>query len=668
MTITRKQSGNPFSTSTGLKLGSIYSSNVERTAYHLQLFKALYDLPSFQHEETVTPDLFAYCQQRNHFINIIAYQSRKIFLARSMGAMLGWALPGSSILSNKDELLQDAVYRIISRDIPNIEIGEPTPIAYLEKTYKCNNETVTHHGISFMARVRSPRLEKIEHDEYIKGRFIAVDNIREIKRMNSFDAELFNLAKSHICALKHEDIETIESEILSSDSISAAARYLHDNVVGPFGREFSSKKIKKEILKYIKETDYFLDVACGDDDFIWQAAGKAKFCAANDIQWKLITTLISKQKNHANKVVFVNHDACALPFKKRFDLVLCKNMLHHMATRDQLVSLLTSLRQVAKRILIVDPEDPTSSQLGRMWHHYYVKFLKDRGERLFNQELLEKTIREFYTDASNINVQKLHTIKGYFIFASIEFIEDSARDLSLSSEENDTALRVIEIMHDKRLVILDFDGLLFDTERPFLEAIRKVLKKHGIELQDNDYISTDLQHGTSLLEHYVETGLLDSNNISKIQDEIYFEYNQLIENGITAMPGAIKTIELLDGKYKIAIASSSKRIFIDRILKQHGLAGKFDFIVARENTRNLKPNPECLKLILKELSHNINESIIFEDTLRGLRAAKAIGMKCIIVPNDLTKEGSFDGADLVVNSLLDLVSIFEVAQKRRGNE
>ena len=209
-------------------------------------------------------------------------------------------------------------------------------------------------------------------------------------------------------------------------------------------------------------------------------------------------------------------------------------------------------------------------------------------------------------------------------------------------------------MDNRKAVIFDFDGLLFNTERPFLDAIRKVLHQKGIVLQDRDYINMDLQNGTSVLEHFLEIGLLD--NIDHLQAEIYAEYDRLLDQGVKEMPGAKEIVTQLFGKYKLAIASSSKRTFINKVLRNHGLSEKFDVIISRENTRHLKPDPECLRLILRQLHLQADECVLIEDTVRGLKAAKALGMRCIIVPNELTIGAAFEGADVIITSLLEAMA------------
>ena len=45
------------------------------------------------------------------------------------------------------------------------------------------------------------------------------------------------------------------------------------------------------------------------------------------------------------------------------------------------------------------------------------------------------------------------------------------------------------------------------------------------------------------------------------------------------------------------------------------------------------------------------ECLVIEDSANGLRAADAAGMRCLIVPNDITRSMDFTGAYQVLDSL-----------------
>jgi beta-phosphoglucomutase-like phosphatase (HAD superfamily) len=54
------------------------------------------------------------------------------------------------------------------------------------------------------------------------------------------------------------------------------------------------------------------------------------------------------------------------------------------------------------------------------------------------------------------------------------------------------------------------------------------------------------------------------------------------------------------------------------------------------------------------------ECIVVEDSLRGLTAARAAGLRCVVVPSELTRGSDFSGADRVLESLPDLIAELEL--------
>lgn len=200
-----------------------------------------------------------------------------------------------------------------------------------------------------------------------------------------------------------------------------------------------------------------------------------------------------------------------------------------------------------------------------------------------------------------------------------------------------------------KAIVFDLDGLLVDTERLFFSAMKKSLKEFGINLKKIEYINMDLQNGTSVLEHFQSIGKISS--IKNVQKKIYHNYFHLLKSDLKPIPGAPEAVRRLSDKFTLGIASSSKKLYIKYILKHLKLGKYFQEIVSRESTNNLKPDPECLLLLLKKFNLQPKECVLIEDSLRGLKAAKAIGMPCIIIPNIYTKNFTYSDADVVLSSI-----------------
>lgn len=634
---------NLLSSEVMLLLGRLYRSNLERTRATLDFYKLLYDLPVIKKEYKVTKELFRYCKRRNFFLTILAFNNNQVFLKRSFGENLKWELPGGSIRSRGEESFEDATSRIIERDIPKIEISELTPIAYIEKKYFYEDQFVEHYGLSVMGRVRSPSPTEIEKNEAIKGRFVGLGNREELNRLLRLDRELVAIGSDFLKDVDLTHIESIESEIDSSKQIPRVNTFLHNRIIRPLLRPYSSDRIKRKILSYVKEDYHVLDIACGDDDFIYTLAHISKLCVGNDITWSSIKKIASKSKAISN-LLFTNHDACNLPFSKKFDLTLCKNLLHHMSSAEELESLFNSLKKVSNRILIVDPEDPRNNVLSRLWNFYYRVFLRDQGERFYSQDFLNNLLSEYF-GAENIKKDKVLTIKGYFMFFHINL--SPSIDLQKSNKTDRVGTKAI---------IFDLDGLLVDTEPIFLRAIKNALLKIKVDVSDKDYIDHDLQNGSSIFNMLLSKGhIKNRDQLREIENECYNNYRKLLLKGFRPMPGAVESIKRLKLQYRLAVASSSRKEFIELILSKLNLLQSFEVIISREDVQDIKPSPECLLKAAAKLKIDVNECILVEDSMRGVRSAEKAKMRVIVIPNELTNQITYNNV-LVLPSLNELTS------------
>lgn len=110
-----------------------------------------------------------------------------------------------------------------------------------------------------------------------------------------------------------------------------------------------------------------MDVSCGDDSTIIDTVSlyhdQIDIAIGNDIsrsQIEILSSLRTDDRIESYKrLFFTNHNASNLPFKQDFfDVVLCKNTLHHMPNRESLEGLLSSCFSCGKELLIVEIEDP----------------------------------------------------------------------------------------------------------------------------------------------------------------------------------------------------------------------------------------------------------------------------------------------------------------------
>ncbi len=121
----------------------------------------------------------------------------------------------------------------------------------------------------------------------------------------------------------------------------------------------NNQKIKNWIADQCVNAQKIIDVSCGDDTMVHQLAkDHEKLIVANDISRSQVQLLKTSYVN----ILSTNHNASHLPFKdKIFDIAICKNTLHHMPHRLNLLSMLYSMKRIAKKIILVEIENPNET-------------------------------------------------------------------------------------------------------------------------------------------------------------------------------------------------------------------------------------------------------------------------------------------------------------------
>ena len=123
------------------------------------------------------------------------------------------------------------------------------------------------------------------------------------------------------------------------------------------------------------------------------------------------------------EVIFTNHNAASLPFiNKVFDVAYCSNTLHHMPNKKTLINLLNSMERIAKKLVIVEIENPSivggfPKFLNKYW---YIKYLKDVGGAYLSEQQFRLIINNTFSKKYDIKFQIFENIMGRYMIAIIE--------------------------------------------------------------------------------------------------------------------------------------------------------------------------------------------------------------------------------------------------------
>jgi HAD superfamily hydrolase (TIGR01509 family) len=185
-------------------------------------------------------------------------------------------------------------------------------------------------------------------------------------------------------------------------------------------------------------------------------------------------------------------------------------------------------------------------------------------------------------------------------------------------------------MRSFRAAILDFDGLILETEGAAWASWRELFRSHGA-----DYTLEEFQQGigSDRTAHSLFEARCGRPDDWSPLDQRRREIEARLHTGLTVQPG----IESLLNQSRalglgLAVASSSSHAWVDRLLSVHGLLDRFDAVICGEDAPRAKPEPDLYHETLRRLGAEPSTAVAFEDSHNGVIAARRAGVRCVAVP------------------------------------
>lgn len=205
-----------------------------------------------------------------------------------------------------------------------------------------------------------------------------------------------------------------------------------------------------------------------------------------------------------------------------------------------------------------------------------------------------------------------------------------------------------------RAIVLDFDGLILDTEEPIYRSWLEVYQAFGQVLPFERWVQTVGSTNTAFdPRRYLEERLGRPLSQDVLERRLNRRTEMVLAN--QPLPGVIQRIdEARDLGLKLGVASSSSREWVSGHLDRLGILDRFDCLRCRDDVAHVKPEPDLYLAVVDCLGVVAAEAIAVEDSPNGVAAAKRAGMACVAVPNKITAQLDLSRADLVLNSLADL--------------
>ena len=181
-------------------------------------------------------------------------------------------------------------------------------------------------------------------------------------------------------------------------------------------------------------------------------------------------------------------------------------------------------------------------------------------------------------------------------------------------------------------VLWDLDGTLVDSAESHLASWVEAMEAAGRSVTREQFEATFGQRNDRILAAWLGPDA-PPELVARIADEKERLYRRFVrQGGLVALPGAARWIASLDELgWKQAIASSAPRENVDVVLETLGWRSYFQAIVAAEDVRAGKPDPEVFLTAAARLGMPPAHCIVVEDAPSGIEAARRAGMRSIAV-------------------------------------
>lgn len=201
--------------------------------------------------------------------------------------------------------------------------------------------------------------------------------------------------------------------------------------------------------------------------------------------------------------------------------------------------------------------------------------------------------------------------------------------------------------------IFDMDGLMFDTEPVWTRSWEPALASVGAEYPHGLANAVRGTSGKSM--EAVISRFVPGVDAARVREEAYAFVHAAIEEGVPKKPGLDELLAYLaERDIPMAVASSSSLEAIRKNLANGGIEDYFGELFTGVGMAHPKPEPDIFLRTAEAMGVDPAHTLVFEDSLSGVRAGTAGGFITIMVPDMLAPDDfARQNAALICKDLLE---------------
>ena len=193
-----------------------------------------------------------------------------------------------------------------------------------------------------------------------------------------------------------------------------------------------------------------------------------------------------------------------------------------------------------------------------------------------------------------------------------------------------------------------------DTEFWYYKAGERALADIGFVLDRDQYLR-DMIQGLATWAQARAAGI-DEQIISRQREVRNVYYQEYLRTEDIEIEGVVETLDVLAAEYRMGIITTSKQTDFALIHEKRSILDYMEFYLAREDYEQAKPHPEPYLRGLQRFGATAAETVVIEDSARGLKSAIAAGIDCIVVANEFTATHDLSQATARVATFRELPS------------
>lgn len=179
-----------------------------------------------------------------------------------------------------------------------------------------------------------------------------------------------------------------------------------------------------------------------------------------------------------------------------------------------------------------------------------------------------------------------------------------------------------------KLIITDLDGTLIDTKDVNYYAYKEALASFGYDIDYKYYC--EFCNGRNYMEFLPQISTNDKEELLKIHNKKKEVYEKYLDKAVLNKK-LVNIIRLMKSEYKTAIVTTASKINCMMALNKFELVELFDLILTKDDVITSKPDPEGFIKAMQYFDAKPDDTIIFEDSEVGIKAAESTHTSLFVV-------------------------------------